>query len=400
MTRNTLLAVLLTILLAPALSAQIAVRGDTVYTMAGDPIRDGGVVITDGRIAAVGPWTQLSVPSGYRIVTASVVTPGLIDAHSTVGLTGYLNQRHDQDHVDPTEPIQPELRAIDAYDPQERLVEWLRDFGITTVHTGHSPNALISGQTMIVKTWGATVDEAVVRPMAMIAATLGPAGYGGDGKPPGTRPKEVAMLRAALIDAANYERKKSSDDPPAMNLRKETLASVLRGETPLMITANRVHDIMTALRIAEEFDIRIVLDGAAESHLILDRLADANVPIVLHPTMARQTGELENASFETAARLRKAEIPFALQSGYEGYVPKTRVVLFEAAIAAANGLALEEALAAITIDAARILEIDHRVGSLETGKDADLALFDGDPFEYTTHVTGVIIDGQFVNRND
>lgn len=402
----------LSVLFAGALDAQIAIRGETVYTMAGDPIFDGAVIIENGTIAAVGPWAQTEVPSGYKIMNAKVVTPGLIDAHTVVGLTGYLNQRTEQDHVDPADPIQPELRAIDAYDPRERLIEWIRGFGVTTIHTGHSPNALISGQTMIAKTSGDTVEDVVIKPMAMIAATLGPGGYGDEGKSPGTRPKEVALLRSSLLEAREYMKKMESASaeeaegeeggdehpaPPGRDLRMEALASVLRGETPLLITAQRSHDIMTALRIAKEFDIPIVLDGAAEAYLILDHISEAGVPVILHPPMARHFGDLENASFETPTRLMKAEIPFALQSGFEGYVPKTRVVLFEAAWAAANGLALDEALETITIDAARILGIDDRVGSLEAGKDADVVLFDGDPLEYTSHVTGVIIDGEVVD---
>jgi imidazolonepropionase-like amidohydrolase len=391
----------LILIAALPLAGQIAVRGETVHTMDGGAIHDGVVVIDGGRIVSVGPWNEAEVPSGYEILSAKIVTPGLIDARSTVGLTGYLNQPHDQDHVDPTEPIQPELRAIDAYDSRERLIEWVRRFGVTTIHTGHSPNALISGQTMIVKTWGDTVEDAVIVPEAMIVATLGPAAFGEGGKPPGTRPKEVALLRAKLLEASSYsERMKQADvsKHPDQNLRLETLSRVIAGEMPLLITANRAHDIMTALRIAEEFSIPIIIDGAAEGYLVLDELERSGVNVIAHPTMVRHFGEMENASFETPARLRKGEIPFALQSGYESYVPKTRVVLFEAAIAAANGLAFEEALASITIDAATILGIAERVGSLSPGKDADLVLFDGDPFEYTTRVTGVIIDGRLVEN--
>ena len=133
--------------------------------------------------------------------------------------------------------------------------------------------------------------------------------------------------------------------------------------------------------------------------MLLDEIKAAGVPVIVHPTMYRAFGETENLSFETASKLHKAGIPVALQSGYESYVPKTRVVLFEAAVAAANGLTFDQALATITIDAARILGVDGRVGSLEPGKDGDLALYDGDPFEYTSHCTGVIINGQVVSES-
>jgi imidazolonepropionase-like amidohydrolase len=131
---------------------------------------------------------------------------------------------------------------------------------------------------------------------------------------------------------------------------------------------------------------------------VVDDIKAAGVPVILHPTMWRAVGEAENLSMETAMRLREAGVRFALQSGYESYVPKTRVVLFEAAVAAARGLTAEQALSAMTLDAARILGIDGRVGSLEPGKDGDVALFDGDPFEYTSHVTGVVIDGKVVSE--
>ena len=158
---------------AAAAPAQVAIHGQTVHTMAGEPIRDGIVVIRDGKIAAVGPAATTKVPEGFKVLEADVVTPGLIDAHTVVGLTGYLNQAHDQEQVEKSAPIQPELRAIDAYDPDERLVEWIRGFGITTIHTGHGPLALVSGQTMIAKTWGKTPEEAAIVPLAMVAATLG-----------------------------------------------------------------------------------------------------------------------------------------------------------------------------------------------------------------------------------
>jgi imidazolonepropionase-like amidohydrolase len=233
----------------------------------------------------------------------------------------------------------------------------------------------------------------------MIAATLGEGAVVKD-KAPGTRSKAVALLRAALIAAREYgERRRLEDSTkrPDFDLRKETLVRVVDGELPLLFTAQRHQDLLSALRVAEEFGLRLVLDGAAEAYLVLDEIRAANVPVIVHPTMARAVEETENLGFETAARLSDAGISIALQSGFESYVPKTRVVLFEAAVAAAHGLGPERALTAITLGAARLLGVAERVGSLEPGKDADLALFDGDPFEYTTHCVGVVIDGRVVS---
>lgn len=390
---------LLIMMAAPVAIAQLAVRGETVHTMAGPVIKDGVVLIRDGKIERVGAASQVRIPDNYKTVTARVVTPGLVDAHTVVGLAGYLNQPHDQDQLERSNAMQPELRAVDAYNPRETLIEYLRSYGVTTIHTGHAPGALIPGQTMIIKTRGDVDDNrAVLNPSAMIAVTLGNAALAPQGKAPGTRSKMVAMLRGELLKAREYQSKQAGpeDKRPGRDLHLEALARVLKGETPLLVTAHRAGDILSALRVAKEFNLRIILDGAAESYLVTEQLKAANVPVILHPTMARAVGEAENLSFETAAALRKAGIPFALQSGYENYVPKTRVVLFEAAVAASNGLSFAEALAAVTSDAARILGINNRVGTLEAGKDADLALFDGDPFEYTTQVTGVVIDGQIV----
>ena len=387
---------------ATPLSAQIAVRGETVHTMAGASIHDGVVLIRNGKIERVGSSSSVQIPDGYQTIKARVVTPGLIDAHTVVGLSGYLNQPHDQMQLERSAAIQPELRAIDAYNARERLIEWLRGFGITTIHTGHGPGSLVSGQTMNVKTVGNNVDEAAIVPTAMIAATLSDAGLVTDaGRAPGTHAKMYAMLRSELLKAQEYDAKQRNakeDQKPGRDLRMETLLRVVKREIPLLVTVHRAHHIISALRLAKEFNIRIVLDGAAESYLVADQIKAAGVPVIIHPTMYRAFGETENLSMETASTLRKAGIPIALQSGFEGYVPKTRVVLFEAAVAAANGLSFDEALASVTTDAARLLGIGERVGSLEAGKDADLALFDGDPFEYTTHVTGVIINGRVVSE--
>ena len=373
------------------------VLGDKVFTMAGEPLVPGVVIVRDGKIERVGAAADVALPADLPVLRAAVVTPGLIDAHATVGLSGLLNIPHDQDHVERSDAAQPELRAIDAFNARDPLVAWLRSFGITTVHTGHSPGALISGQTMVVKTHGRGADQDAVVPFAMIAASLGDGGRGREGKSPGTRAKAVAMLRDRLQKAREYVQKQKKDAETPIDLGNEALAKVLAGEVPLLITAHRAHDIQSALRVAQEFGIRIVLDGAAEAYTLLPELKAAGIPVLPHPAMARTVGELANGTMELPKLLLDAKVPFALQSGYESYVPKTRVVLLEAGVAVGHGLPADAALRALTIDAARLLGVDGRVGSLLAGKDADLALFDGDPFEYTTHCTGTIVDGvQFV----
>ncbi len=384
--------------------AQVAIHGDIIYTSAGEPIKDGMLVIRDGKISTIGKAAEIRVPDGFRTIKAAVVTPGLIDSHCTVGLSGILNYDHDQDQIERSSPVQPQLRALDAYNSHEELVEWVRSFGITTIHTGHAPGELISGQTLVTKTIGNTVDDNLLCESRALAATLASVALKSGASSPGTRGKMMAMLRAELIKAQEYHSKvqaaeaSEEQDPPPRDLRLETLSKVLARELPLMITAHRAQDINNALRLAREFNMEVWLDGGAEAYLLVDEIKQAGVPVIVHPTMIRPNGEYENFSFETAATLAKAGIPIALQAGYEAYVPKTRVVLFEAGMAAANGLSFQQALNAITIDAARLLKIDDRVGSLEVGKDGDVALYDGDPFEYTSHCIGVVINGDVVSE--
>lgn len=389
--------------------AQVAVRARVLHTMEGDgagTIRDGVVVITDGKIARVGPAASTPIPAGYRVIDAPVATPGFIDGRCTVGVSGMLNQRQDQDQLERSGAIQPELRAIDAFNPLDPLVAYVRMLGVTTLHTGHAPGELVSGQTCVVKATGAPVDDSVVVETAGVAVTLGPGGHRSGGSP-GTRAKAIAMLRDELLKAQEYVRKEaakageaaaegvpSAKPPEARNLRREIMARVIRREVPLVVTAHRAQDIHSALRLAREFDVRVILDGASEAYVLADEIARAQVDVLVHPTMARAYGEMENMTWENASRLADAGVRVAFQGGYESYVPKARVVHFEAGVAAAHGMGFERALRAITVDSAAMLGLEGRLGRLSPGLDADMALFDGDPFEYRTKCVGVIIDGR------
>jgi len=239
------------------LEAQVAVRAKVIHTMAGEPIRDGMIVIRDGKITSLGAADQINVPDGFRVLEANVVTPGLIDAHSVVGLAGALNYDHDQDQLERSTSMQPQLRAIDAYNTRETLVEWVRSFGVTTLHTGHAPGELISGQTMIVKTTGNTIDEAVIVPVRAVAVTLGPAAEKTGSKSPGTRAKMMGMLRGLLIKAREYrdkqtaalekdetsdqtdDEKESTSSEPSRDLSLEIMVDVLDRKRPLLVTVNR-----------------------------------------------------------------------------------------------------------------------------------------------------------------
>jgi len=378
---------------APASPPTFAVFAAELWTMAGAPIRDGVVLVRDGKIAAVGPVADVDVPDGTPARRAAVVTPGLIDAHATVGLSGVLNVPHDQDMLERSAPVQPELRALDAYNARDPLVGWLRGFGVTTAHTGHGPGALVAGQTMVVKLHGRSADADVVKSLAMLAVTLGEGGRSAGNKAPGTRAKSVAMLREHLQKAREHAQKRAKDPNAPVDLALDAAAKALDREVPLLVTAHRALDLQSALRVGKEFGVDVVLDGAAEAYELLPEIQAAGCWVLPHPAMARASGELKNGTMALPKLLATAGVPFALQSGYEAYVPKTRVVLFEAGVAVGRGLSPEQALRALTVDAARLLRIDDRVGSLVVGKDADLALFDGDPFEYTTHCVGTVIDG-------
>lgn len=414
---RTFSALVLCGLLANSVSAQtLVVKAQQIHTVSGKTIANGVVICVDGKIASIGDAASVVIPDGAKILEAQIVTPGLIDVRSSVGLSGILNVDHDSDHLESSTPLQPELRAMDAYNPREELVEYVRGFGITTVHTGHAPGELISGQTLIAKTRGGTVQDALIMDGKAVCATLAESSKKPGKQSPGTRGKQMAMLRSLLIEAVEYRSKTAKiatgDDKTinagnkkepnkegaeeskvARSLKLEALVDVLDGRKALVITADRAQDIASGLRLGEEFGVRIWLDSAAEAYQLLPQIKKAGVPVLLHASMARASGDRENMTFRSAALLKENGIPFAIESGFEAYVPKVRIVLFEAALAAAHGLSKEDALESITLSPAKILGISDRVGSIEVGKDADLALYDGDPLEYTTHCTGVVIDG-------
>ena len=397
-----ILAALSLLLIAPlSAAADLAVRAERLFPGDGPVILNGVVLIEDGKIIAVGTADKVQIPTGVKTLDAATVTPGLVDIHSVVGLAGVYNsdegQVQDQDQIETSSPLQPQLRAVDAYNPVEPLVEYVRSLGVTTIHSGHGPGAVISGQTLVTKTVGSPIDAIVIDPQAAVAATLTSA-VSRNFESPGTHAKSAAMLREALVAAQVFIDDQDSEEPSGKRDRgKEALANVLRGETALMITAQTTAEIATALRLQKEFGFTLWIDGASEAYRLIEPIKASGAKVLLHATMLRAGRETKNASRDSAAKLLAAGIPFAIQTGFESYVPKTRVLLYEMQVATRYGLSDEQALEAVSLSAAKILGLDDRIGSLTVGKDADLVLFDGDPFEYTSHVCHVIIEGVIVS---
>lgn len=396
----------------PLRAQKIAVIADHLYTMDGSKQGEPGIVLlAGGKIEAVKAGGNQQAPDGYQVFRAAYVTPGLIDTDSTVGISGAYNIPHDQDEDETTDPNTADVRALDSFNPDEILLKYVNKYGVTTVQSAPGPKNPIAGRAGIFKTRGpdsalATADQLAIRPESAMIFNLGDipkTTYGEKHKPPMTRMKTAEIIRKALWDAQAYQekwdkwKKEGSDaaKQPSRDQKLEAMMPVVAGTMAAVFTAHRADDIITAIRIGSEFHLKYMLASVTEGYLVRDEIRKAGVPCLVGPIMERtESPQTVNATYEIAGLLEQAGIPVSLMTGFEGYVPKNRVLLFEAAVAAGNGMGMEKALRAITIEAAQILGIQERVGSLIAGKDADVVLFDGDPFEYRSHVLGVIVNGQ------
>jgi imidazolonepropionase-like amidohydrolase len=388
------------ILCAQAAGAQtLAVQAGRVHTAAeAGVIEDAVILIKDGKFTAVGPASSVAIPADAEVLAAAVVLPGLIDARSTIGLSGWLNIPADRDQDETSDPVTPALRALDALNPAEPLLAFVREFGVTTVQTGPGDANVIAGQTGVFKTWGETADAMALRPQAAMIFNLaeGPRSqYGAANKAPGTRMASAAMIRQQLVRA----QAPAKEDDAGSDLGLAALRKVIAGDLRALFVAHRASDIQTALRLIDEFKLDGQIVYGTEAYLVTAGLQRAGMPVLLGPT-AQRIGSMEtmNTRLDNAAMLAAAGVDFSFGTGHEAYAPKTYVLLHELTLAVAHGLDADRAVRAATADAARLLGVDQRVGAIRPGLDADLVLFDGEPFEFTTHVTGVVIDGRIISR--
>jgi len=372
----------------------VAVFAGRVHTAGpGGAIENGVVVIEKGRITAVGKAGEVKIPAGAGRMTAAEVTPGLIDPFCVAGLSGAWNIPADQDQDEHSDPNQADLRVLDGFNPNEPLLEFLRANGVTVVHTTPGRANAIAGQSGVFRTDGHTVEAAMLKSPAALLVNLGESAKE-RGKGPMTRMAVAGLVRKAFADADAYRAK----PPAAKNAKHEALIPALEGKMPVYFAAHRMDDIETALRLAKEFKLKPVIALGTEAYRMAAGLKAAGVSVVVHPTMQRAAGSMEtlHAFVGNAAVLADAGVPITIGTAFEGYVPKTRVLRHEAAMAAANGLGHDRALKAVTIDAAKLLGIAEKHGSIEPGKVADLVLYDGDPFEHATHVTATVMAGRVV----
>ncbi len=399
----------------------IAITNGQVMTITQGTLDRGTVLVEGGRIVALGE--QIEIPEDAHIFDAEgkIVMPGLIDAHCHVGIFPDGIGWEYADGNELTDPITPHLRALDAVHPEDPAFKDLVAAGVTTVLTGPGSGNLIGGQWVCLKTAPKpSIEEMVLLEPAGMKMALGENPkrvYGGQKKTPSTRMGNAATLRAALVDAQNYLDKweryeidlaeyqakikagKEADKRPALperDLKLEALGRVLRRELKARVHAHRADDMLTAIRIAEEFDLDLTLEHATEGYKIADILAAKGIMVTAGPILfSRLKYELREMTPKNPALMAQAGVKVAIQTDEMSAV---KYLTINAALAVREGMPEEEALKAITINAAEVIGVQDRVGSLEIGKDADIVVLSGHPFDYRTVVELVLVDGQVAYR--
>ena len=377
--------------------------GGTIKTMAGPDIRDGYVRILDGKIAEVGKRDGAFHPAeGERVILArnGLVMPGLIEAHCHMGITEEKKGMEGDDCNETVDPVTPYLRAIDAVNTMDAAFDDAVRAGITSAMIGPGSSNVVGGQFAFLKTRGRRVDGLVVKAPAAMKVAFGEnpkVNYSGQGKSPSTRMAIAAMLREELTEAKAYRERKrqaaESGEGFQEDFRRECWMPVLNREIPIKAHVHRVDDIFTAVRIAKEFDLKMTLDHCSEGHLIAEELAAEGFPAIVGPDLAsRSKIEVQNMAFKTVGVLNQAGVMTAITTDHP--VSLIQSLPLCAGLAVKAGLDLEEGYRAITIHPAVICGVADRVGSLEVGKDADIAVFTGNPMEVFTRTLYTIIDGE------
>lgn len=380
-----------------------------ILTMADENYPEGFLYVKEGKIAIVGTMDSLSDEIRKEnkkrkepIIDAEGgwVMPGLIDAHCHVGITEEKWGLAGEDCNETTNPITPYIRAIDAVNPMDPAFHDAISAGVTSLMTGPGSSNVVGGQSMFMKVQGRTIDKMAIKPVAAMKVAFGENpknNYGQKDVMPVSRMAIAGMLREELFKALSYKEKKErgSIDFSNKDFRMECWLPVLNREIPLKAHVHRADDILTAIRIAKEFNLKMTLDHCTEGHLIADEIAESGFPAIIGPDLsARSKIEIKNMSFKTAGILERAGVKTAIMTDHP--VSLIQYLPLCAGLSVKQGLSMEGGLKAVTIHAAQICGVSDRIGSLEAGKDADIAVFTGNPMEVFTKTLYTIIDGKIV----
>lgn len=380
--------------------------GGLIKTMAGEDIEDGYLRVGDGKITEIGKRDEMSfhpAPHEQIIeVREGLIMPGIIEAHCHMGITEEKKGMEGDDCNETVNPITPYLRSIDAVNTMDAAFDDAVRAGITSAMIGPGSSNVVGGQFAFLKTRGRRVDDLIVKAPAAMKVAFGEnpkVNYSGEGKSPSTRMAIAAMLREELFRARAYSRKKkkalAAGEDFEEDFALECWLPVLDRKIPLKAHVHRVDDIFTAVRIAKEFHLKMTLDHCSEGHLIAEELAAEGFPAIVGPDLAsRSKIEVQNMAFKTAGILNQAGVMTAVTTDHP--VSLIQSLPLCAGLAVKSGLDLEAGYRAITIHPAVICGVADRVGSLEVGKDADIAIFTGNPMEVFTETLYTIIDGEVV----
>lgn len=362
-------------------------------------IPGGTVLINDGMIEGV-LEKEAQVPGEYRLIEAKgcFVLPGFIEAHCHMGITEEKKGMEGDDCNEGVNPLTPSLRAIDAINPMDDAFHNAVRTGITAAMIGPGSANVAGGQFVVVNNHGRCIDDMILRFPAALKVAFGEnpkVNYSGMGKSPSTRMAIADMLRKELFSARQYL--DDSGKNKEKDLHYEAYVPVLKKEIPLKAHVHRADDILTAIRIAREFGVNMTLDHCSEGHLIVDEIKESGFPAIVGPDFAsRNKIEVQNMAFKTAGILSKAGILTAITTDHPVSIIQTLPLC--AAMAVKEGMEMEEALKAITINAARICGVDDKIGSLDPGKQGDVVIYNGHPFDIFTQTMCTIIKGQIVYR--
>ena len=401
--------------LAPAQSAHdqnvLVVQGAKILPIAGPPIAQGVLVVKGGKITAIGAMGQVQIPAGATIqdATGKIIMPGIVDSHSHIGIDANPTVSDSQDANESSGPVQPGLRALDAIDPADPNIRMANAGGITAANIMPGSGNVMGGQTAYVKLRGSTIEQ------MLIPGTIGgmkmangtnPKGYGSRGQAPMTRMEEAALARGIFEKGQQYKAKwdaynkavaggdKTAKEPDR-DLGLEAVAQVLDGKRVVHNHTHRADDVMTVLRLSDEFHYRVVVHHGTESCDVADELAKRHIGVSY--TMIDSPGgkpETINVSMGCPARLEKAGVKVAFNT--DDPITNSRMLLRSAALAVRGGMSEDAALKGLTIYPAEMLDLQGRVGSLEVGKDADFIVLSGAPLSVYTHVLQTWIEGEKV----